>query len=711
MARMTNDELLALIEAREAESYGYGDGELSQKRALALDRFLGLPYGDEREGRSQVVATDLRDTVLWAMPQLMRVFLGGDQLVKFDPRGPEDEEQARLETEFVNWLALERNDSFQHFYTFVQDALLLGTGYCKVWWDIKEDIQTEEYEGKTDDELGMLLNDPDVEVIEHSQYPDPANPGGVVMDQMGMPVQVPPQMLHDVKVKRLYRQELARYAAVPPEELLVSKTTRTVSLQDSAFVEHRRLVTLSELREMGYKLRDEDFGSDEWLYTQEESARDRYQEQWSEEVIDADPSMRRVLYRECYMRVDVDRDGVAELTKVCIANKKVLDVEEADCVPFAAFSPLIFGHRHHGLSFYDLLAEIGQIKTALIRGMLDSQYLAIAPRVAADINRVNVDDLLNNAAGTVVRTNGDPGGAVLPLTVPDVGQNAMAGIQYVDHWKQDATGINPYFTGGADLDSNALNKTASGTAQLITQAQSRIEAVARSLSDGVRDLFLLLHQITLKNATRAEKVKLSNEWVPIDPREWVRRANLTVQIALGSGSKEMQTHQLTQLLAMQTQLMQAGGLVKPENLYNTAARLTQAMGFRNPEEFWTDPSKQPPQPQPPHPAILAEQIKAQAQMQIKSAEMQAQAADDQRQFQIEQQRMQAEMQAEQWKAQLQAEIERYKAELDAQLEREKAEMQRQTQLQIARMNAYTQRQAATKEKLGGGIKVRRNGSQ
>ncbi len=701
MARLTDDELLALIEAREGESYGYGDGELSEKRANALERFLGEPYGDEREGRSQVVATDLRDTVLWAMPQLMRVFLGGDELVRFDPRGPEDERQAKTETEYINWLALERNDSFQHFYTFIQDALLLGTGYAKVWWDESEDIQTETYFGKSDDELGMLLNDAEVEVVEHSEYPDP-NGGGMYLDPMAGPVQIPPQMLHDVKVKRLYRQECAKYAAVPPEELLVHKTVRTVSLQDASFVEHRRLVTLSELREMGYKVSDDDFTAEDWIDSEEESARNRFEDSDTVDGVDADPSMRRVLYREVYLRVDIDRDGIAELRKVCVANKKVLHNDEADCVPFAAFSPIIFGHRHHGLSFYDLLAEITQIKTALLRGMLDSNYLATSPRVAVDVNRVNLDDLLVSRPGGVIRVQGDPASATAPMITPDVGKTALSGIQYVDAWKQDASGINPYFQGGAMLDSQALNKTASGVSQLITQAQSRIEAVARSLSDGVRDLFLLLHQITLKNATRAEKIKLSNEWVPIDPREWVRRANLTVQVALGAGSKEMQTQQLQQLLAMQMQLLPVG-MVKPENVFNTASRLTQAMGFRSPEEFWTDPSRQPPQPPPPDPRIEAEKIKAQATLQVKGAEMQAQAADDQRQFQIEQQRLQAEMQAEHVKVQMQAELERYKAELDAQLEREKAAMQRETQLQIARMNAHTQRQANL-----GGVKVKRN---
>ena len=701
MARMTDDELLALIEAREGESYGYGDGELSEKRADAIARFLGEPYGDEREGRSSVVATDLRDTILWAMPQLLRVFLGGDELVCFDPRGPEDEQQAKLETEYLNWLALERNDAFQTFSTLIQDALLLGTGYAKVWWDVSEDIQTETYTGKSDDEIGMLLGDPDIEVIEHSAYPDPAG-GGVYMDPMAGTVEMPAPAMHDVKVKRRYAQELARYAAVPPEELLVHKTVRTGSVQDAAFVEHRRMVTLSELREMGYTVADDDFSADDWIDSAEEEARNRYEDEHSE-AIDADPSMRRVLYRECYLRVDIDRDGIAELRKVCIANKKVLDSDEADCVPFAAFSPILFGHRHHGLSFYDLLAEITAIKTALLRGMLDSQYLAVQPRTAVDVNRVNLDDMLVSRPGGVVRVNGDPASATMPLVTPDVGKTALSGIQYIDAWKQDASGINPYFQGGAMLDSQALNKTASGVSQLITQAQSRIEAVARSLSDGVRDLFLLLHQITLKNATKAEKVRLSNEWVPIDPREWVRRSNLSVQVALGAGSKEMQTQQLQQLMAMQMQLLPVG-MVKPENLYNTASRLTQAMGFRSPEEFWTDPSKQPPQPPPPDPRIEAEKIKAQATLQVKSAEMQAQAADDQRQFAIEQQRLQAEMQFEQAKVQMQAELERYKAELDAQLEREKAAMQRETQLQIARMNAYTQRQANLSV-----IRVRRNG--
>jgi len=693
MARMTDDELLALIEAREGESYGYGDGELSEKRAEAIARFLGEPYGDEREGRSQVVATDLRDTVLWAMPQLLRVFLGGDELVRFDPRGPEDEQQAKTETEYINWLALERNDAFQAFYTFIQDALLLGTGYAKVWWDVSEDVQTETYYGKTDDELGMLLNDPEVEVVEHSEYPDPAGGGMMYLDPMAGPVQLPPQMLHDVKVKRLYRQECAKYAAVPPEELLVHKTVRTVSLQDASFVEHRRLVTLSELREMGYKVSDDDFTAEDWIDSEEESARNRFEDSDTVDGVDADPSMRRVLYRECYLRVDIDRDGIAELRKVCVANKKVLHNDEADCVPFAAFSPIIFGHRHHGLSFYDLLAEITQIKTALLRGMLDSNYLATSPRVAVDVNRVNLDDLLVSRPGGVIRVQGDPASATAPMITPDVGKTALSGIQYVDAWKQDASGINPYFQGGAMLDSQALNKTASGVSQLITQAQSRIEAVARSLSDGVRDLFLLLHQVTLKNSTRAEKIKLSNEWVPIDPREWVRRANLTVQVALGAGSKEMQTQQLQQLLAMQMQLLPVG-MVKPENLFNTASRLTQAMGFRSPEEFWTDPAKSPPQPPPPNPQIEAEKIKAQAQMQIKGAEMQAQASDDQRQFTIEQQRLQIEAEIERFKADLRDASERSKMAMQAELERFKAQLQRDTQLQIAGMNAERKRAEA-----------------
>lgn len=692
MARMTDDELLALIEAREGESYGYGDGELSEKRANALERFLGEPYGDEREGRSQVVATDLRDTVLWAMPQLMRVFLGGDELVRFDPRGPEDEQQAKTETQYINWLALERNDSFQHFYTFLQDALLLGTGYAKAWWDVSEDVQTETYYGKTDDELGMLLNDPEVEVVEHSEYADP-NGGGVYMDPMAGPVQMPAPTLHDVKVKRLYRQECAKYEAVPPDELLVHKSVRTVSLQDAPFVEHRRLMTISELREMGYKISNDDFTAEDWIDSEEESARNRYEDSDTVDGVDADPSMRRVLYREVYLRVDIDKDGIAELRKVCVANKKVLHNEEADCVPFAAFSPIIFGHRHHGLSFYDLLAEITQIKTALLRGMLDSNYLATSPRVAVDVNRVNLDDLLVSRPGGVIRVQGDPASATAPMITPDVGQTALSGIQYVDAWKQDASGINPYFQGGAMLDSQALNKTASGVSQLITQAQSRIEAIARSLSDGVRDLFLLLHQITLKNATKAEKVRLSNEWVPIDPREWVRRSNLSVQVALGAGSKEMQTQQLQQLMAMQMQLLPVG-MVKPENLYNTASRLTQAMGFRSPEEFWTDPSKQPPQPPPPNPQIEAEKIKAQAQMQVKQIEMQAQAADDQRQFTIEQQRLQIEAEIERYKADLRDASERSKIAMQAELERFKAQLQRDTQLQIAGMNAERKRAEA-----------------
>src|SRR5512139_2017739 len=184
MPKMNDDELLRAVEAMEEDSYGFEDGDLAAQREEALKAFLGEQLIPNVDGRSSTNSSVLRDTYLWIAPQLLRTFLGSDEVIRFEPSGPEDEQAAKQETEVIQWIS-ERSEPFVQLNSMFQDACLLGVGYAKVWWHSDESIQIERYEGKSDDELSLLMQDPEVEVMEHTAVPDP--------EWMPMPPQVDPQ--------------------------------------------------------------------------------------------------------------------------------------------------------------------------------------------------------------------------------------------------------------------------------------------------------------------------------------------------------------------------------------------------------------------------------------------------------------------------------------------------------------------------------------
>lgn len=696
---MLESELISQIQAHEGRAYGWGDGVLAIARAEAIRRFLAKPYGNEQEGRSKIVSTDLRDTVLWIMPQVMRTLFASDQVCRFTPRGPEDEAAAKLETEYINYVMLERNNAYQAFAAFCQDALVSGNGYAKVWWDKRTDVQVEKYTHKSDDELAALMQDADVEVVQHTAYPDPAfrpppQPPMAMDPATGQPVMLPmpaAPMLHDVVVRRTRAVEFARYEAVPPEEILIGAESRNQPLQDVDFVQHRREVSLSELRQMGYDVPDDiadQFGDSDPRHSQEEIARNRFSSEYIPGAGDdaVGPAMRRVVYRETYLRVDFDGDGIGELRKVCHVGDTVLANDETDLIPIVSFVAIPFAHRHHGISHHELINDIAEARTEIMRAYLDGLKVNVRPRLAIDAARVNQNDLLVARPNGLVRTQGAPQESIMPLPVSDTGGMAMAGLQWLDAWRMDASGINQAMQSGQSVDAAALNRTALGMSQQLSMALARVENITRSLADGVRDLMLLMHAMTLKHSSKAEHVRLNNQWALIDPREWVKRADLTVTVALGSGTREMRAAQM-QALVQQLQQLAPLGIVTPQNLYAAVSRLVNELGLRNADEFVTNPAQQPPAPPPPpDPIVQAQQIKSQADMQIEQARLQAKAQDDARQAQLEQQNASLKVEMAQREAQLKAELERYKAQLASesaiQVAKVKAEIEAQTALQV-----------------------------
>ena len=442
--RLSDASLLAAISAAEETALGAVQGQVSADRADAIDRYYGKPYGDEQPGRSSVVSRDVADVVEGVVANVVKPFVGGDRIVQFDPITEDDEDQATQETDYVNFVALERNNGFVWLVSAIKDALLLRTGYVKCQWEVRSDQITETYSGLSDEELALLMEGDEVEIIEHSEYPDPmaqmmpqppAAPAMAMMQGQQPGAQMPPPMpmLHDVKVRKSRPTEYVRVDPVPPSEVLVSTRTRQPSLQDTDFVQHRPMKSLSELRQAGYKV-DDDISDDDSGRDIEETSRQRFgtsHDIYSDDAIN-DASRRMVRFKETYLRIDRDGDGVAELRRICSVGQNLLSDEECDIVGIASFSGVLVPHQHLGLSAYDMVEDVAKIKTALMRSFLDNRYLQNNGRFAINVDQVNTDDFLVSRPGGVVRVEGDPNGAIMPLMSPDTSSGALMGLEYLD---------------------------------------------------------------------------------------------------------------------------------------------------------------------------------------------------------------------------------------------------------------------------------------
>jgi hypothetical protein len=664
-------EIIAQIEAQENIAYGVNDSALSNDRAEAIDYYLGQPFGNEEEGRSQVVSYDVQDTIESALPQLLKVFVAGDKVVQFDPKGPEDQEAAEQETDYINHVVMEQNEGFKIFYVWFKDALLSKNGYVKVYAEEEEEEEEYEYKGLTDAQLQMLASDEETEVLEHTGYPDPSINMDALYQQAMMngidPATVMQPMLHDVKLKVTEKETEIHIENVAPENIMVSVEVNGPNLQDAKFVQHREVMQLADIAETFDKPLDyiKSIMSDlRDTFEEESNARDIYDEEYDRAI-----ESQEALVKDTYIKLDGER------YRVVVLGNTVLYKEKCEYVPFACITPMIMPHRHIGRSYADLTMDIQLIKSTLIRGQLDNMYLANNGRYAIS-DRVNLDDMLTSRPGGIVRVDGDPGTGIMPLSHPPLPASSFGMVEYMDSMKEKRTGITAYNQG---LDSNSLNKTASGVAQIMSAAQQRIELVARTFAEtGVKELFKLVHYLVRTTLTKPDIIRLRNKWVEVDPREWKARKDLSISVGLGAGNKDQQLMHLTSILSMQKEAIQIG-LTSPEKIYNALAKLTQNAGFKNPEEFWVNPAMTPEQEgqQKPDPQdtliqgqLAIEQQKAQSDMQLSQQKAQAQLAQEQERSKndiiIEREKIMAQAELERFKAQLKAETDLAIAQIKAQ---------------------------------------------
>ena len=638
--KVTEEELVSRIKTEITDSLGYGD-DISKQRETAMEYYYGLPFGNEVEGRSQFVDSTVADTIEWIKPSLMRVFASGDEMVKFSPHGPEDVQMAEQATDYVNYVFTKDNPGWEILYSWFTDALLSKNGIVKVWWDEYEEEAREEYNGLDENGLQYLLMDEGVEVLEHTETLGEDN-----------------VVYHDIVIKRTSYDGRIKIENVPPSEFLISREAKNI--QDSRFVCHRVKKTLSELREMypDENLGPEDLSSGEYddVFPGERESRFGFDNTsgFTFGESEHEEALRSYWLHESFLKTDFNSDGIAELRKVCTVGDKVLQNDEIDSIPFVSITPVKIPHKFFGLSVADLVMDLQLMKSTLTRNLMDNMYNQNFGRYAVIEGQANLDDLLTQRPGGVVRVKAP--GAVTRLDTPTLEPYSFEMLKYIDGIRESRAGVTKYSQG---MNENALTSHTTATAvnAVMTAAQSRVELIARNFAEtGVKDLMRTIYELLLKNQDKQRMVMLRNQWIPVRPDSWKDKYDCTVSVALGNGSKDQQMAHLSQMLSFAGQAMQGGlRIVTEQNMYNLGAALVKAMGFQNVNDFLTDPSQNPPKGPSPQ-----EQM-AQTEIQIKKGELDVKVAETQ----IKQQRVQLDA------AKLQADTAMKAAEIQLEAEQER----------------------------------------
>lgn len=615
--RYSDADFLKIVGEERKRSIGFGDGDAGELEA-ARERALSYYRGDVSKdiptipNRSAAVSTDVAEAVETALPDIVEIFVGGDDPATFLPIGPEDEEAAQQETDFVNHTVFNEGSGFLAFYTAFKDALLTRTGLFYWWWEDSEKVREERFEGKTAEELAVAQA---VAVQQGAEVEGEAREDG----------------LYDIVIRTTQNLGRVCVKAVPPEDFTIAPDA--VDLKTATYCAMRDRPRVQDLIARGI---DADLARSlpQYGVIQDEVAqeRDRADEN-STNAGDSLGDLRQVEVRCHYIRLDANGDGQLELYRVLTdADERIfLEKEEVDAIPFGAVTPYINGHRFYGESVADKLLEIQKIKTTLLRMMLDSGYFALNQRAEVDMSKANeftISDLLRNEPNMPVRVKS--AGAVTPITAGQLNFDIFGALEHVSVMGEQRTGIVRNAQG---LKPDTLHDTAKGALQLMSMAQKRIRFIARIFAEtGVKEMFLGVHGLLRKHATGGSKARLRGKWVETDPTAWGERKDMVIQVGLGSAGRDQDLMAMEKVLEFQREVVMLQGgydgpLITADNVHNAMKRYIMAAGQRSPELFITDPKDpQAPKPQPkPDPKML----ELQGKMQLEAGKAQIQAQADQ----------------------------------------------------------------------------------
>ena len=432
------------------------------------------------------------------------------------------------------------------------------------------------------------------------------------------------EIFHNVTFARTSLDGKVTIENVPPEEFLINRGAKT--LEDARFICHKSHKSKSDLIKMGYdpeiveSLSGYSSEADSITTSQEYMARHSYDSTDVYPNQSSSDSETMVVVNESYVKLDIDGTGVSVLHKVCHSGSEILDLEPIDYIPFSTVCPIPIPHKFYGLSVAETVEDIQLIRSTLTRNLLDNMYLANNGRFQVVEGQVNVDDLLTNRPGGIVRTRSP--NALTPIQTPSLQPYSFQMLQYWEDIKSGRTGVNPQTQGlSADVLKSHVTQGAANAA--LTNSQGRLELIARIFADtGVRNIFKNIYNLIQRYENRKKVVRLNNTYFPIDPSSWREDLDVDIEVGIGYGDQDIRLQNLNNFaLLMEKVGQQTQGIIQPNNVYNLMREVADEMGIKNVDKFVSQPSNQPP---PPGAQEQLAQVQAQAMMtQAKATQLEA----------------------------------------------------------------------------------------
>lgn len=521
---------------------------------------------------SSLVSTDVADTIEWALPSLMKVFAGGDEVITVTGVSEEDERNAEVMQELLGYQLQRQNKFFPILYNWMKDALITGMGIVKCYWD-----RAETYRDET-----VIIND--------RAYQELVGTGVEIVSVS------PPDQFGDMQVT--YKSPYYLRNSPKIENILVSEflySSDAKDLNEANFVAHKKKVTMSYLRER----------EREGVYANVDDIKPRNEGAWDVDEVEEtigdgyhqtftskEEARKEVTIYECYTKLDINNDGVLEDVIITVCEDTILRLEPnyMGRHPFFAISPTKDPHRVWvKRSYAELIGELQHLKVALTRQIVQNVALTNDPKMVLAEDAINIDDYVEGRA--VIRKKADHPmhDVAMAMPVNQLSPWTFQFLEYIEGQKENRTGITRYNQG---LDAHSLNKTATGIQAILGQSSQRLELIARMFAEtGIHELFRFMVSLNQKFIDQDTVIRLTNKELHISPDDLDGNFDLVVNAGITIATKE--STQMT-LQTMLTALMQANAagmpVVTPDNVYNIFKRWLEAAGFKNYTDFITDPS-------------------------------------------------------------------------------------------------------------------------
>lgn len=626
--KLSDDNIVALVDEQVGLSVGYADSELATERAKIIDYYNGTLPKPLHDGNSKYVSLDCYDAVESLKAALLETFSAGNKTVRFAAQNEDDVPKAKVATEYTDYVVHRQNDIYSVMSTVIHDGLIARAGVVKVFWEESVEYDYEEFTDITDGELNMLLAQDNVELTESST------------DELGL-------ISGTISIEQDTSQVVIENVA--PEEFLIE--TQAKSLKDVNFCAHRTKKTLSELRLEGYSEKliakigehsDVDLDTSPEVLARFDNVGNfrgtksgGYQEQ-----------VRSVMVHEAYIMLDVDGSGVAELHRVIKAGNVLLLKEKTSRKPFVTFVPLPVPHSFYGNNYADKVVATQNARTILTRSILDHAMITNNPRyTVVKGGLTNPRELIDNRVGGLVNVSRPD--AIAPLLQAPLNPYVYQTIQMLDEDKEDTTGVSKMSQG---LDKNAISKqnSAAMVEQLATMSQQRQKIIARNFATQfVKPLFQEVYQLVCENESQERIVELSGNYVPCNPRDWKEKRDVVIELNLGYGEQEKESQKYLALHSMMTADPNLSKMYQAPNQYALASKIMELTGIKEVSAYLTNPENLPPEQPDPAQELQLELMKKQMEIQERQTalgEMKAQMNAQNAQMKLELEKAKAENQ-------------------------------------------------------------------